>query len=227
MINATRHAFCADSITANAFLINKGTTNVPIVASVTFLVCSNSMASICVPCAMISIILYRSTHPSGYFVGQGSRTDINRKRKLICPVSNIQPQASPTSAVLYSANTSPPKWIRIFVSPERTSRRTQAASIAYMFPQFLHPANTPTIHRHSLNVRQRRMKLENTLLSVTLPAEFSSKAMEYNMLYQKDVVLVCDGGIDHQVPLCPPPTKVIIIICCCHCFLILCLLTQY
>ena len=38
--------------------------------------------------------------------------------------------------------------------------------------------------------------------------------MEYEVLFNKDAVLVCDGGIDHNVPISPPPNKVCIIVFC-------------
>ena len=138
--------------------------------------------------------------------GHGSRTDIIRKRK----------SSLPSAAAPYSANTSPPKWICIFVSCDKsalTSRRTQAASIAYMFPLSL-PSADKSINCHTLNVRRRQRKLAKSLFSVMPPAEFVSKATEYVILFNKDALLVCDAGIDHNVPISPPPNKVCIIICC-------------
>ena len=82
-----------------------------------------------------------------------------------------------------------------------------------MFPRSL-PSTDTSINRRTLNLRRRQRKLANSLLSVTPPAEFESKAMEYEVLFNKDTVLVCDGGIDHNVPIRPPPNKVCIIICC-------------
>ena len=152
----------------------------------------------------MSLIFHLWTYNYCCLSGHGSCTDIIRKRKL-----------SPLSPAVYSANTSPPKWICIFVSCDKsalTSRRTQAASIAYMFPRSLPSADT-SINRRTLNVCRRQRKLANSLLSVIPPAEFVSKAMEYEVLFNKDAVLVCDGGIDHNVPISPPPNKVCIIIC--------------
>ena len=77
-----------------------------------------------------------------------------------------------------------------------------------LFPQSL-PSN-----RHILNVCRRQRKLANSLLSVMPLAIFFSKAIEYEVLFNNDVVLVCNGGINHNVPICPPPNKVCIIICC-------------
>ena len=163
---------------------------------------------------VVSIIIYCLHILTFCFVAQGLRADITRKRKLNCSVSENPPKASPTSAGLYAATISPPKWIRVFVSnnPVKfTSRRTQAASIAYMCPKYLNSAHAPTIIRFS-NVRQRRIKLANILDDLIIPAEFVSKQKEYEGLYNNDVVLVCDGGIDHDVPIRPPPNKVCIII---------------
>jgi hypothetical protein len=141
------------------------------------------------------------------------RTDITCKKKLNSRVSENPPKAPPTSAALYAANISPPNWICIFISSDPlkvTSRRTQAASIAYMCPKYLNSAYAPNIIRFS-NVRRRRMKLANVLVDFHIPAEFVSKQEEYAGLYHKDVVIVCDGGIDHDVPIRPPPNKVSII----------------
>ena len=72
---------------------------------------------------------------------------------------------------------------------------------------YLNSAYAPNITRFS-NVRRRRKKLANVLVDLNIPAEFVSKQEEYVGLYNKDVVIVCDGGIDHDVPICPPPNKV-------------------
>ena len=172
----------------------------------------------CIPCIfkmngklifVDSIIMYWFHILIICFVAQGLRTDITRKRKLNSRVSDNPPKAPPTSAALYAANISPPNWIGVFVSGDPlklTSRRTQAASIAYMCPKYLNSAYAPNIIRFS-NVCRRRMKLVNVLIDLHIPAEFVSKQEEYAGLYNKDVVIVCDGGIDHDVPIRPHPTR--------------------
>jgi hypothetical protein len=76
-------------------------------------------------------------------LGQGVRTDLSKKRNLnsmLLPAGDDAAKIMPMRAsvfVLYSANLIPPSWIHVYKGIEPTSRRTQAAAIAYMFPHHI------------------------------------------------------------------------------------------
>ena len=112
----------------------------------------------------------------------------------------------PSLAVMYSGNTIPPQWIRIFHANKSTSRRTQAAAIAYMLPHYVNQMNI-RVHMRCLTARNRCSKLESYLVIISPPPHFAGLADIHTDLAQNKAVLVCDGGLDHQVPSTPPPEQ--------------------
>ena len=105
----------------------------------------------------------------------------------------------------------PPPWIRIFRSIKSTSRRTQAAAIAYMFPHCLGATKVSVELRH-LTARNRTLKLDSTMVNVCCSPEFCNAAADHTTAFDRKVALVCDGGCDHNIPSSPPSNKVSIIV---------------
>lgn len=137
----------------------------------------------------------------------GSRSDLYRKRKMdslsipmYLPVSNYLMIRS-SVYVLYSANITPPAWSLVFKGVESTSRRTQAAAIAYMYPHHIHSVMKPSIHLRVTTACDCRIKLDMTMSSVSVPPQF----VHNNYHDFAKVATVCDGGIDHHVSNHPPP----------------------
>ena len=92
---------------------------------------------------MLLIILF-VVHLLIIKLGQGARTDLSKKKRnldsMLLPVGDDAAKLMPMRAsvfVLYSANLIPPSWIHVYKGIEPTSRRTQAAAIAYMFPHHI------------------------------------------------------------------------------------------
>lgn len=141
-------------------------------------------------------------------IAQGSRNDLQHKRKHDCSHDVEHRATSVTSSpiVIYSGNTSPPQWIRIFRANTSTSRRTQAAAIAYMFPHLIDKMNI-RVYMRSLTAGNRRSKMELYLAIITPPPQFAERADIHTDLAQNKAVLVCDGGIDHIVTPSPPPEQ--------------------
>ena len=109
--------------------------------------------------------------------------------------------------VLYSANLAPPSWVHVFRAVTCTSVRTQAASIAYMFPHHINMMTQWTPLRF-MTARKRCIKHEFYLQNVMVPPQFISKATMWVDNFDGGVVVVCDGGIDHNITKKPPPNKV-------------------
>lgn len=137
----------------------------------------------------------------------GTRTDIKRPRLHSPNLQGILRKPH----ILYLGNNSPPPWIRIFRSIKSTSRRTQAAAIAYMFPHCLGATNMSVKLCH-LTARNRTCKLDSTMVNVCCPPEFCNAAAEHTKAFDRKVALVCDGGCDHNIPSSPPSNKVSIIV---------------
>ena len=138
---------------------------------------------------------------------QGTRTDIKRPRLHSPILRGILPKPH----ILYSGNNTPPPWIRIFRSIKSTSRRTQAAAIAYMFPHCLGATKVSVELRH-LTARNRTLKLDSTMVNVCCSPEFCNAAADHTTAFDRKVALVCDGGCDHNIPSSPPSNKVSIIV---------------
>lgn len=119
---------------------------------------------------------------------------------MIAPCSNYSFMRS-SIYVLYSANITPPAWIAVFKSVEPTSRRTQAAAIAYMFPHHIESAMKLRIHWRFKTARNRRIKLDTLMHNVCVPPHFQKN----NYHDYEKVATVCDGGIDHHISNRPPP----------------------
>lgn len=124
---------------------------------------------------------------------------------MFLPVGDAVPDMPmrPSVFVLYSANLIPPSWIHVYKSIEPTSRRTQAAAIAYMFPHHINMMKI-RVHLRVVTALRRRIKLDTCLECVRVPPHFIPKA---NDAYEESVV-VCDGGTDHKLPKSPPQNKV-------------------
>jgi hypothetical protein len=137
----------------------------------------------------------------------GFRADLYRKRKLDVDLTSIYPQVSKfwlmrsSIFVLYSANTTPPAWSLIFKGVESTSRRTQAAAIAYLYPHHVPNMMHPWIHFRFTTAHNRRIKLDKFLQCVSPPPQFAHNTHDD---YEK-VAIVCDSGVDHHVSNRPPP----------------------
>ena len=127
---------------------------------------------------------------------QGTRSDIKHRLPLY-----------PSSPTLYSGNTSLPPWIHIYRSSKSTSRRTQAAAVAYMFPQYFGMANKINVILRNVTACNRCSKLQSTMLEVSCPPTFMEAIDSNTDLFEGKVALVCDGGIDHIIPSTPPPNK--------------------
>jgi hypothetical protein len=112
--------------------------------------------------------------------------------------------------VLYSANNTPPAWALVFKGVESTSRRTQAAAIAYMYPHHIHSVMKLRIHWRVTTARNRRMKLDMMMHCVCVPPHF----IHNNYYDYEKVATVCDGGVDHHVSNRPPPQPKVS--CCFH-----------
>ena len=112
----------------------------------------------------------------------------------------------PSPIVLYSGNTIPPQWIRIFRANTSTSRRTQAAAIAYMFPHHIDKMNI-RVYMRSVTAVNRSSKIQMVLETISLPPHVANLADIHTNSVLNKAVLVCDGGIDHNVPSFPPPNK--------------------
>jgi hypothetical protein len=121
-------------------------------------------------------------------------------------ITNHMPMQA--SFVLYSSNIVPPSWIHVFKGTESTSLRSQAAAIAYMFPHVINNMIGIRIHLRPVTACNRRIKLETHLQSVHVPPHFIP---QMNDEYE-EVVVVCDGGVDHTIPNSPPRNKVSIAI---------------
>ena len=147
----------------------------------------------------------------------GSRNDLRLKRKFyIAPpadehVSSSNCEMVARVDVLYSANLAPPSWVHVYRAVTCTSVRTQAASIAYMFPHHINMMTQWTALR-ILNARTRCLKYETCLQNITVPPHFISNSTMCVGDCDGGVVVVCDGGIDHNVTKKPPPNKVSVII---------------
>ena len=104
----------------------------------------------------------------------GSRNDLRLKRKFnIAPpadehVSSSNCEMVARVDVLYSANLAPPSWVHVYRAVTCTSVRTQAASIAYMFPHHINMMTQWTALR-ILNARTRCLKYETCLQNITVP----------------------------------------------------------
>ena len=155
----------------------------------------------------------------------GFRADLHRKRKLDIDLTSIYPQVSKywlmrsCIFVLYSANTTLPAWSLIFKGVESTSRRTQAAAIAYLYPHHVPNMMKPRIHLRSTTAHNRRIKLDTFLHCVSPPPQFAHNTYHD---YEK-VPTVCDGGIDHHISKRPPPQPKV----SCGCYLILLNIVSY
>lgn len=130
---------------------------------------------------------------------QGFCSDIIRKRK-----SDI------VADDRISSNTTvpPPVWIRIFKANTPTSRRTQAAAMAYMTPACIHLDNTIAIDLRAMTTARRRMKLDIYINQIIVPYRFLVMARNFADELNENLSLVCDGGIDNDVPPLPPQNKV-------------------
>ena len=98
----------------------------------------------------------------------------------------------------------PPPWIRIFKANTSTSRRTQAAIMAYMKPSCITNCNSTAIDLCSTTTVKRRIKLEFYMNKVIVPPCFTILAAKYADKLNNNIALVCDGGINNYIPLSPP-----------------------
>jgi hypothetical protein len=101
------------------------------------------------------------------------------------------------------SSTSFPSWIRIFKANTSTSRRTQAAAMAYMIPAISNKNNNIALDLSSTTTA-RRQHIDN----INIPLRFTVMAGKYQDEVTDNIAIVCDGGIDHDVPHSPPPSKV-------------------
>lgn len=151
---------------------------------------------------LVLYAIYLSAN-SNYFLFnvlvQGFRSDIIRKRK-----SDIVAEDSISS----NTNVSPPRWIRIFKANTPTSRRTQAAAMAYMTPACTHLDNNTAIDLLATTTARRRMKLDMYINHINVPYCFLVMARNFADALNDNLSLVCDGGIDNDVPPLPPQIKV-------------------
>ena len=85
-----------------------------------------------------------------------------------------------------------------------TSRRTQAAIMAYMKPSCITNCNSTAIDFCSLTTAKRSIKLEFYMNKVIVPPCFTILAAKYVDKLNNNIALVCDGGIDNYIPLSPP-----------------------
>ena len=113
-----------------------------------------------------------------------------------------------------------PSWVHVFYNSNTrnfppSSQRTQAAAIAYKFANSI---RTISFHLQSVSASLRDRKLRERLVSITIPPLFHSIAVSHSKSWMQSTVIVCDGGIDHSLPLSPPSHKVSIF----HCALMLC-----
>ena len=113
----------------------------------------------------------------------------------------------PSSPTLYSGNISLPPWIHIYRSIKSTSRRAQAAAVAYMFPHYFGMANKINVILRNVTARNRCTKLQATMLDVSCPPTFMEAIDSNTNLFDRKVSLVCDGGSDHIIPSIPPQNK--------------------
>ena len=70
-----------------------------------------------------------------------------------------------------------------------------------MYPHHIHSVMKPSIHLRVTTARNRRIKLDTTMHSVSVPPQF----IHNNYHDYAKVATVCDGGIDHHVSNRPPP----------------------
>ena len=104
----------------------------------------------------------------------------------------------------------PPPWIRIFKANTSTSRRTQAAAIAYMFPSCYRVSNITAMVFRSSSASRRRIKLDGRTHCIVVPPQFAVMAEIYASEMKNGNAVVCDGGIDYSLPQLPPRNKVFI-----------------
>jgi len=138
------------------------------------------------------------------FLGQGSRTDLRQKKRLCTHFPR---------AILISSDVLQlclPSWVHVFYNSNTrnfppSSQRTQAAAIAYKFANSI---RTISFHLQSVSASLRDRKLRERLVSITIPPLFHSIAVSHSKSWMQSTVIVCDGGIDHSLPLSPPSHKV-------------------
>jgi len=89
-----------------------------------------------------------------------------------------------------------------YPSDASSSRRTQAASVAYMFPPNV---RTIAIQLRILTTARREQKIERFVHPINVPPHFQSLAKAYARAFSKKQVLVCDGGgTVHSLASTPP-----------------------
>jgi len=100
---------------------------------------------------------------------------------VFLPVGDVVPDMPmrPSVFVLYSANLIPPSWIHVYKSIEPTSRRTQAAAIAYMFPHHINMMKI-RVHLRVVTALRRRIKLDTCLECVRVPPISSQRQMMHS-----------------------------------------------
>jgi len=131
-------------------------------------------------------------------LAQGSRTDLLHKRRRNCPRNNLN-----------SLITFPP-WIRIFRANTSTSRRTQAAALAYMFPSCYRVSTTTAMVCRSSSASRCRIKLDARMHCIVVPSQFAVMVEIYASEIKNGNAVVCNEGINYSVPQLPPRNKVII-----------------
>jgi hypothetical protein len=79
-----------------------------------------------------------------------------------------------------------------------------------MFPELYNGMNA-RVHLRIITTLNRRHKLDSQIMNINIPPKFVASAVTHTSLLIDNTVLVCDGGIDHTIPVFPPPNKVIIL----------------
>jgi len=149
---------------------------------------------------MVSVFVSMSRCRSVYYSNSYCRS---MQVKVCAQISTGKGQTT-FILVVYICRTLPPPCICIFKANTSTSRRTQAAAIAYMYPSYFSiSSNIIAMQRSSMSVARRRMKLDMYMNCVKVPPRFAVMAKQHAEQMINDVAIVCDGGIDHCVPQLP------------------------
>jgi hypothetical protein len=132
------------------------------------------------------------------YPAQGFRSDLLRKRK-----NDVENRIS------LNSNTSSPAWIRIFKANTSTSHHTQAAPMAYVIPApCINKSNNTALDLRATTTAWRRLKLNIYMNNINVPPRFTVMAGNYKDELTDNISLVCDGGIDYDVPQLPPQSMV-------------------
>jgi hypothetical protein len=99
-----------------------------------------------------------------------------------------------TPILLNLAEYQAPAWCHVHKSTSSSSRRTQAAAVAYRYKQY-ELLRHSTIHRQCLNKDRKRHKQIINLKDVTVgKVPLSEKVKCLKIRYIRNNIVVCDGG---------------------------------